>query len=50
MAGMQWELYLQGEVRAEGVYVEVARAARVEEAADTVATEVAATVADGVVD
>lgn len=50
MVRVQGELYVEGELRAEGVDVEVARAARVEEAADSVAAEVAAAAAEGVVE
>lgn len=50
MVRMQWKLYVQGELRAEGVYVEVTCTARVEEAVNEVAAEVAEPVVDRLVD
>lgn len=50
VVGVGREVDLEGELGAEGVDVEVAGAARVEEAADAVAAEVAGAAAEGVVE
>lgn len=50
MVGVQRESYVEGQLSAEGVYVEVTRAARVEEAMDEVAAEVAEAVVRRFVD
>lgn len=50
MVRVQREPRVERQLRAERVHVEVARAARVEEAVDEVAAEVAEAVVDGLVD